>query len=223
MISARKYKRPLPSRRRRFITVLALLAYVASVTGYPLPLPAGPRDTSIPYPCQGHACGCSSAAQCLDACCCFTAAERLAWARKHKATLPTQTIAKLTAEAETDSLPTAEASCCSRKQSHADACKTPVAPLEKSCCETAPRSQDSSDEQQQVDDSSTKWDWINGVQAQKCQGLTTLWIALGANLPLTLESLWDFNWLFVEQLPLSDQTASSVRHEPAVPPPCRNA
>ena len=80
---------------RRIVTGLALVAYVASTTGYPLPLPAGDQDTSTPYPCQGHACGCQSAAQCWDNCCCYSPAERLAWIRSHDVALPATTVAAL--------------------------------------------------------------------------------------------------------------------------------
>lgn len=35
---------------------------------------------SEPYPCQDHGCGCASAHECWNACCCYTPHQRLAWA-----------------------------------------------------------------------------------------------------------------------------------------------
>ena len=74
-------------RSRRFLTVVSLVAYLASVWGYPLPQ-AATVDRSVPFPCQDHHCGCASAEQCWRSCCCFTPAERIAWADKHGVTIP---------------------------------------------------------------------------------------------------------------------------------------
>jgi hypothetical protein len=40
------------------------------------------KDLSVPFPCQSRACGCRSAAQCQKKCCCFSRAEKVAWARR---------------------------------------------------------------------------------------------------------------------------------------------
>ena len=40
------------------------------------------------FPCQNCPCGCKSAEQCWAACCCFTPAERFAWAKKKGVTPP---------------------------------------------------------------------------------------------------------------------------------------
>jgi hypothetical protein len=62
---------------RRLGVLGTLCAYLAATTG--LPLPAGVRkDTSQPYPCQNHPCGCKSAEECWRHCCCMSVEER--WA-----------------------------------------------------------------------------------------------------------------------------------------------
>jgi hypothetical protein len=66
---------------------LALAAFLTATLGFPLP-PPSPKDRSRPFPCQDHACGCQSAEECWQHCCCFTAAERWAWAREHHAEPP---------------------------------------------------------------------------------------------------------------------------------------
>jgi len=188
------------TRARRLITGLALLAYVASVVGYPLPLPAlasqdgAARDASVPFPCQGHACGCQSAAQCLDNCCCYTAAERLAWVHKNAIALPAATMAALEKKAEQDSPSAAGGSCCQRG-GHCD------------------------DDDAEAARQAGGFVWVNAIQAQKCQGLTTLWIASGANLPLEIRPLWEFDWAPAGETALLNDATFVVSYRPDVPPP----
>jgi hypothetical protein len=64
---------------RRICTCLMLLCYVATALGLPVPVfPA--KDCSRPFPCQDHFCGCQSASDCWQHCCCFTPEERASWA-----------------------------------------------------------------------------------------------------------------------------------------------
>ena len=56
------------------------------------------KDLSQPFPCQDRACGCRSAAQCWQKCCCFTNSEKVAWARKKKISLPKFVVAAAAAE-----------------------------------------------------------------------------------------------------------------------------
>lgn len=41
------------------------------------------KDHSVPFPCQNRPCGCRSADTCLKKCCCFTADQKVAWAKMH--------------------------------------------------------------------------------------------------------------------------------------------
>src|SRR5947209_2935483 len=65
----------------------ALIAYAAAALGCPLPVASGP-SSSQPFPCQQHACGCRSAEACWKHCCCFSAEEKLAWARTQQVEPP---------------------------------------------------------------------------------------------------------------------------------------
>src|SRR5438552_3782945 len=67
---------------RRMGAAVALVCYLATALGFPLPKPA-PKDHSQPFPCQDHPCGCQTAEQCWRQCCCFNPEERLAWAAAH--------------------------------------------------------------------------------------------------------------------------------------------
>lgn len=42
------------------------------------------KDHSVPFPCQNRPCGCRSADTCLKKCCCFTADQKVAWAKMHR-------------------------------------------------------------------------------------------------------------------------------------------
>src|SRR5690242_17590056 len=83
----RRLAKLVPSWPKRPASWLALVGQFIALFGLPLP-PVSAKDASNPFPCQHHCCGCMSAAECWDHCCCFSAAERLAWARQHHATVP---------------------------------------------------------------------------------------------------------------------------------------
>ncbi len=194
------------------VTGLALLAYVASMTGYPLPMPTVAQDASTPYPCQGHACGCNSAAQCWDSCCCYSAAERLAWVRQHGIRLTASTIAALQAEARRDAR--AAKSCCKNKSQLAKNCK--ACGHGGSCAHKADHQHE---HQQATSSNKARIVWVSGIQAQKCQGLTTLWLSSGANLPVEIPTLWEFEWTLAGRVDVADDTHLSLSDLPAVPPP----
>lgn len=71
---------------QRLATSLALLVYVVVWFGV---LPSPERvgqwiGTNLHeqerYPCESHACGCQSAEECWESCCCMSMVDRLAWA-----------------------------------------------------------------------------------------------------------------------------------------------
>ncbi len=188
-------------RRRRLFAALALVAYVASVVGFPLPLPAVSQDTSTPYPCQDHACGCLSAEQCWESCCCFSPAERLAWAREHGVRIPAAALARLVDAARDEQQATK--TCCHRS----DACSHD--------CHDAKSGRSSA---KPTKNARHGVRWLSGLQAQKCQGLTTLWLVSGANLPVEIRSLWEFDWTAVDHLVVADDELLA-RHSRASPPP----
>jgi hypothetical protein len=73
--------------RKRPAGWLALVGQLAALFGLPLP-PVSAKDLSSPFPCQQRRCGCLRADDCWNHCCCFSARERLAWAREHQAEVP---------------------------------------------------------------------------------------------------------------------------------------
>lgn len=59
---------------------LTLFAFIASL----FPIPVAPaKNLDDPFPCMFSRCGCMTADQCWQGCCCRTDAEKLAWAEEH--------------------------------------------------------------------------------------------------------------------------------------------
>lgn len=84
-----------PRPHQQWLT-LCLVAVVACAS-LPIPLPERTtvtehttvdKDRSQPFPCQHRPCGCRSADQCWKRCCCFTQAQKLAWAKRNGVTPP---------------------------------------------------------------------------------------------------------------------------------------
>ena len=74
---------------RKVTTFLVLLCFCTAT----IPIPIATfdlldKDSSQPFPCQKCPCGCKTAEQCWTNCCCFTPAERFAWAEKNGVTPP---------------------------------------------------------------------------------------------------------------------------------------
>jgi len=84
---------PLMSpRRTRWIAIVALAAYAVAWVGV-LPTPewlgiTATKITADSYPCQGGSCACSSAATCWTTCSCQTMREKVRWARRMGAPIP---------------------------------------------------------------------------------------------------------------------------------------
>jgi hypothetical protein len=208
-MQSRRFVKFLFYRSRRWITGIALVAYLASVWGYPLPR-AGSADASTPFPCQQHQCGCHSAEQCWKSCCCFTPAQRVAWARERGVTIPAEAQSVLLAD-HNEHRGDDRKSCCAshdhandKTACHVDAqdgAKTPAC----SKCVSRP--------------GESKVTWVLGIEARKCQGLSTLWIASGASLPLEILPLWEFDWAPAGQILLAADSLEFVSFAPPVPPP----
>ncbi len=68
------------------------------------------KDLSEPFPCQHRACGCRSATQCWKRCCCFSNAQKLAWARVNDVQPPEYVIQS--AERESSPAKCDSSGCC---------------------------------------------------------------------------------------------------------------
>ena len=96
------------------------LLFVTAPNIFGIPLPSSKaKDTTIPFPCQHHACGCLTAEQCWKDCCCFSPKERLAWAREHGVQAPAHLVAEVVAQSKHESSGSCgnEHESCSQKRS----------------------------------------------------------------------------------------------------------
>src|SRR5437763_16067679 len=85
--------------RKRPAAWLALAGQWAALCGLPLPSVSA-KDVSSPFPCQQRRCGCMRAADCWSHCCCFSAGERLAWAREHEVEVPDSLVEQAQSEGQ---------------------------------------------------------------------------------------------------------------------------
>jgi hypothetical protein len=164
--------------RYRLCVLGACLTYLLAALEIPLPA-AVHKDTSQPFPCQDHPCGCQTAEQCWSNCCCFTPEERWAWAAAHNIQPP--------AYAEKPAPKPAEKSPANGwntvKMRDRDRGATAAAP---SCCRTqgdrAACCQTTSKPASGQRDSQSGVRWGSIMMAWHCQGLQTLWVSIGAVL-----------------------------------------
>jgi len=167
---------------------LALLSF--TVTGIGIPLPAANvKDHSVPFPCQDHACGCPSAEQCWRHCCCFSAAERWAWAKAHHVEPPAYAEQPADHDKNHESL----ASCCHNHQPDM-------------ASDAGAKSQ-----------SSVRW--VLGLSALHCGGPTTSWLSSGALAPPPPVASWSPIWLPMGWVALADSFLVEIVLCPLDPPP----
>lgn len=188
---------------------LSLIVYSIVALGIPVPAPGGPTSGEA-FPCAGHRCGCHSAAQCWNDCCCMSMEEKLAWAEANDVTPPEYVVAAVEREKEK-----AAASSC-------PCCKPPPVKSSASCCSAGDDPSCCSSEVAHTESngnaSENEAQSVVLLEALKCQGIGDNWFGLSASvLPPTIE--WNLNsglvaWVFCHSTPIL-----SVDDAPASPPP----
>jgi hypothetical protein len=201
---------PAPKQRmnsrswaHRLCAGTALLCYLATSVGFPLPSFAS-RVGGQPFPCQNHPCGCATAEQCWTHCCCFTPEEHWTWAQANHVNPPSY--------AET---PRAQGWCTVRLRdrcAHADSscCKPPNA--DAACCraKNPPPAKTAS--------SSTRR-WFGGFCSMKCCGGISHWVAIGAVAPPPAMLGWQMYWPALDWLTFAGDDAHLQPLLPLDPPP----
>lgn len=203
--------------RRSLVAGCCVALQLALVVGFPLPevpetSPAASNPSCDPhdhrreagqpsaYPCQHHRCGCRSAEQCWRSCCCFTDAQKLAWARARNVEPPEfVVVAARLSVAE----PAGQGRSCCRDSATGGA--RPGGPAGSTARpERSP---------------TPGLTWVLGLHAQGCRGLASWWLVSGATLPpppltsLALEPTVDAHCPTV----LADYHLGAA--EPPLPPP----
>jgi hypothetical protein len=196
-------------RPRNQLAVLLAACQLLAAIGIPLPTAPGVKDTSKPYPCMNHACGCLSAEQCWSSCCCYTMQEKLAWAEANNVEPPAFVREAAVREQEIEATDSAGACPCCR------CCKTPVAHGDCDAC-----TPDKSEAPTCAEHESR---WVLVMLAARCQGQGPLGLlgrvpSLPAAAPFILV-------IFLEALDdicLGLGRCEPIAHAPPVPPPrCR--
>jgi hypothetical protein len=134
---------PPAPRSRAILLLLTLAGHLTGVVGLPTfaPPPDAKPTAAIDYPCRTRPCGCATSEECWAGdCCCFTLAEKVAWAEANGVEPPPHVRPLVAARAKKLAKPK---SCC--------------APEMPTCCETKPAP-------------STTVRWVAGVFAKKCRG-----------------------------------------------------
>jgi hypothetical protein len=136
--------------------------------------------------------------------------EKLAWAKEHGVAPPDYVLVAAAEEAADDE----PASCCERSKLQAAACSSAL--RDGGCCSNDKRANCSNCSHE----NEAPVEWVIGIHAQKCQGLSLLWITTGAIAPppAVVELPTDSNptaW-YVPSLPGFWQSLSK---SPDVPPP----
>lgn len=186
---------------RRLVSCVTAILYAGLVFGFPMPAVARKTDGDRPYACQSRACGCSSAEQFWKSCCCFSPSERLKWAEE-QGVIPPEYAERPSDEspstpAKSDSVD-GDGGCCSTSEpksccSQPSCCETttetpkpkqPKSPCRSSCCEvkagagsTKESSMPSTDAPRPSPAKAVQF--VFGLSAQKCKGLTSSWFAAG--------------------------------------------
>jgi hypothetical protein len=219
----RVFPRPRFWRVWRHRLRVAAVALVYLFVAFEIPLPAAvSKDSEQPFPCQHHLCGCQTAEQCWRHCCCFTAEERWVWARAHDVT-PPDYAEKPTARSAKVEEPAASGSWNSVKLRDRDRCEKQASAVtnccsaqagRSSCCASTPKSETNA-----TPPKSGTLRWGATLTAAQCQSYATVWITIGAVLPMTPSAAWLCDWTPPTRLHLSSPHADSIPTIPPDPPP----
>jgi len=220
-------------RRRgivRWVVGVSILGYLGALIGYPVAGRVAARHGAAAFPCQDHACGCSSAEQCWGGCCCFTPRQKLDWAHEHGVAPPDAVLAQLAAIAAGANGERQARGCCAQKMGKASACCHHEAghesPDHQSIGEHVEDDHESivahvahDDEHADEGDEPCGVRLVIGSLARHCQGLSTLWLTTGAALPPPKVVSWEHSADVLEWLHAAACMNPHFFSDPPVPPP----
>lgn len=188
----RRWRRYLRTRNsQRLGAALAIAVFCGGAIGLPIPVPRPHgKSNGSPFPCQDHPCGCMSAEQCWQACCCFSPEQRLAWAQSHHVDPPESLTRQCSVNSgHCDADHRASAACCSKGHGSCDA--------------TPHRG---------------RFQVVIVSLARQCQGLATIWATVTATLP-PARVRCEFKLQAIEWLATHHVCGPITYSPPPVPPP----
>jgi hypothetical protein len=215
---------------RRLISLGVLVGICAVVLPLPMTMPvssdsASEKDPSQPFPCMNRPCGCRTAEQCWKQCCCFTNAEKVAWAKANHVQIPGFVVVAAKKESLSDTKPCC---CCSKsKEDTADKQQNKPEKLASAMCgsrrkpdvhvATVVRSHGTATNCSATTLNRLKW--VLAVKAAECNGHSVFWLTL----PPAVISSW--MTLPTEPPVVAESWQSASEHLPMilrdapVPPP----
>ena len=169
---------------------------LVAVVGLPLPIPQF-KDVSNPFPCLDRPCGCKTASDCWDHCCCFNDQQKLAWAAENGVEPPRFLVERVRREANP-----AGAACV------AGSAKKP------SCCQRKPAKSAT------ASSAETEKRFISLLAERTCRGAGPIWglSSLDWTLPAKVCLLPQPRWL-IESRRLVDVSLIACRPMPEEPVP----
>jgi len=204
----------------RAVTWLMLAAYVAIVSGVPLPIAGSPpeagspaakrlaaKDRSRPFPCMDKPCGCATAEQCFSSCCCNSPAELLAWAEAHHLDPATLLALHGRVAATAPKAPTAVC-CCSSAADAASCCTT---------TESSPSHQPAPADERDSAPTPSKVISLKAMLA--CGGVLAGWTAAVTSLPPPTALRCEPCMRLVGVLSITDEISHSADPLRDAPPP----
>jgi hypothetical protein len=228
----------------RLTVALGLMGFLVANTGLPVvrPLAQRGKDKSQPFLCQDRPCGCMSADECLRGCCCFSARERLAWAKANHVDAPVELLAQVadellaaqTADEDHDHECVAEhhadskqhASCCSdanAKATETNACAKcdHAESVEPGAVHHRHDGDDQSHEEQGLA-AAEGWQilFIVGPLASQCRGLGPWSVLAFSALPPAAIVSYRYDWCSCGDVEPVMVHYASVDSFPPTRPPC---
>lgn len=211
-------------RAWRYRIGIAMMALAYIVAALDIPLPASiHKETSQPFPCQDHPCGCQTAEQCWRNCCCFTPEQRWAWARA-RGIEPPAYAEKPSAEGwntvklrdrEQRAFSATKRFCCRNEPSQRSS-----APAKKSCCQAAAGCHECGGQSADTKKGNVRWGSV--MTAWRCQGLTAFWVSIGAVSPVPTVRAWSPEMTLIARLTFTPGVPRTLPLNPPCPPPRRS-
>jgi hypothetical protein len=198
----------------RLTVVMGVVGFMVANIGLPVVQPVNPplgKDKSKPFPCQNRPCGCMSQDECMRGCCCFTAAQRLAWARDHDVEAPPELIAAAEHEHGVDSR--LAKACCTTE--------TATAPHATSgTCDESHADADHDNAETEKSGQVWRVTFIMGPLASHCRGLGPLSVLTFSALPPVAAVSYHYDWCPAGWISVKSPRATSAVLQPLLRPPC---
>jgi len=205
-------------RGRRLICLLLWVSLCAAAVPIPIPVSLT-KDQSEPFPCQSRPCGCRTASQCRQHCCCFNREQKIAWAKKNHVAVENVVDGESSlADKLIVSISQKSTSNTSSSQCGTSHCSQNAAASSK-CCSSTSKSSPQATKSASHDATSDSPEYVIGWFAERCQGGTADWNSLPNSLPAEPFFAWSPSFLSVLSRPLTSESQQARTEAPPVPPP----